>query len=210
MTLKNKVRKLLDDYDREGVVALALDDRRVVPALNRLIFDMDELTRWRAAEAMGWLAEAEPFLLDKIIARLIYTMNDDSGSIGWMAPQALGEICVGDPDLVEDFFPIVKSSIELDVFRPGAVRAVGRVAPVRPDMVDDMGPVLIDCLDDPEPEVRGLAAWALGRIGWLEAGGELRRAIRDQATFSFYWNGRLERKTVGRMAESALAALAVD
>jgi HEAT repeat protein len=204
MSLKREVRKLLERYDRQALVDLVLEDRRVVPALNRLIFDADELIRWRAVEGFGWVALADPYLLDKIIGRLMYTMNDDSGSIGWGAPYALGEICACDPDLVEDFFPIVISSIDLEVFRHGVIWAIGRVAPSRPDLVEDTGPLVAEYLHDMEARVRGQACWTLARLKYTAAMESLTRLADDPGELNIYEDGNLRPRTVGQMAEAAL------
>ena len=80
------------NYDKTGLLSLLDKKQGVIARLNRLLFDSDELIQWRAAEALGWVAREDPFVLEKIIGRLMYTLNDDSGSIGWFTPQALGEI----------------------------------------------------------------------------------------------------------------------
>jgi len=207
MIRKSLVRRFLVDNDKQGLLNLVLEDRGVISALNRLIFDEDELVRWRAVEALGWVAQDAPHLLEKIIGRLIYTMNDDSGSIGWTAPQALGEICANDPDLVEDFFPIVISAIKVPAFQRGVIWAIGRVGPVRPDLVEGTGPMLIRFLTAPEAEIRGEACRSLGRLGWGPAGPGLRRLVSDSSLFNVYENERLARKTVGQAAQEALALL---
>ena len=207
MNLKKRVRDLLTAYDHDGLLELLSLDRRVVPMLNRLLFDREPLIAWRAVTALGWVAAEDPFVLEKVISRLFYTMNDDSGSIGWMAPPALGEICVGDPDLVEDFFPIIVSAVDNEVFRTGALWAVGRVAPVRPDLVEESGPVLNQRLGDPRAENRGHAAWAAGRVRAAETRAGLQRLTWDEKTFFLYQDGHLQELTVGRAAAEALAAL---
>ena len=207
MNLKKQVRQYLEDYNRQGLINLLVEDRRVIPALNRLIFDEDITTRWRAVEALGWVAREEPYLLEKIIARLIYTMNDDSGSIGWTAPQALGEICASDPDLVEDFFPIVIDAISNEVFRAGSAWAIGRVAPVRPDLVEETGPALGRYLGDPDPTVRGYCAWALGRLGRPGAVPRLEEFSRDHGTLIFYREGEICTVTVAQLVQEALDKL---
>ena len=164
MSLKDRVRTIIaTPGGRDALIELLLLDRKVVTMLNRLLFDPDELIRWRAVTGLGWVAAEDPYLLEKVISRLFYTMNDDSGSIGWTAPQALGEICYHDPDLVEDYFPIVITAIDHEIFRPGAIWAVGRIAEKLPYLVEDTGPALMARLEDDTAEVRGLATWALGR-----------------------------------------------
>ncbi|MEW6266613.1 MAG: DVU0298 family protein [Thermodesulfobacteriota bacterium] len=207
MDLKDRVRDLLAANDREGLLTLLKKDRKVVPALNRLLFDQEEIIAWRAVEALGWVARADQWLLEKIIGRLIYTLNEDSGSVGWMAPQALAEICVQAPDLVEDFFPQVINSMKMPVFRPGVVWAIGRVARDLPHLVAETGPALMECLSDPNPQVRGLAGRALGRLGRAPSLVELERLTQDQARLIVFEEGRLEEKTVAELAREALAAL---
>lgn len=204
MSIKAEVRKLLVENNREKLVELLLDDRRVVTALNRLLFDSDELIRWRAVTGLGWVAEEDPFLLEKVISRLFYTMNDDSGSIGWMAPQALGEICANDADLVEDFFPIIISSMEVEWFRAGALWAVARIAPLRPDLVEDAGPAVVGYMKDPNPLVRAQAALAAGQLNHSPAVSEIKRLCADETSIRVYEAGNMVETTVGKMAESAL------
>jgi HEAT repeat protein len=205
--MKQRVRDLLQASDYAALRSLAVEDRRAVTALNRLLFDGDELTRWRAVRGLGEVAQEDPYLLDKVISRLFYTMNDDSGSIGWMAPQALGAILVGDPDLVEDYFSIVITSMENEVFRPGAVWAVGLVAEYRPDLVEEAGEQVLSRLNDPSPEVRGTAAWAMGRMRYTPARTGLTRLLNDQAELHFYEDDRVQSKNVAQLAQAALAKL---
>ncbi|MFH1139386.1 MAG: PBS lyase [Pseudomonadota bacterium] len=208
--IKALVRGFLAERNRDAVVDLLLQDRRVVPALNRLLFDADPLIQWRAVEGLGWVAATDPFYLEKIIGRLFYTMNDDSGQVGWMTPYALGEICYNDPDLVEDFFNIVISAMDNEVFEAGAVWAVGRVAMRRPDLVEEQGPALRQRLFHPNPLVRGLAAQAAARLGHGDAREKLRLLTRDQAVISIYEDGQLIETTVGRLAARALTDLNPD
>ena len=205
--LKRKVKTLLEEGNWAELLELLEEDRKVVPSLNRLLFHDDPLIRWRAVEGLGRVAARDPYALENIIGRLIYTMNDDSGQIGWMSPQALGEIAANDPDLVEDFFPIVISSIGVPDFSAGVCWAIGRVAEVRPDMAEGAGFVLTRFSSHPNPEMRGLACRALGKIKYGQAIDELRHRTNDTAELTVYEGGRLVVKTVGEMAVEALAEI---
>jgi hypothetical protein len=206
MSLKPEVRTLLANYDRAELLSLLDQKQGVIARLNRLLFDSDELIQWRAAEALGWVAREDPFALEKIIGRLLYTLNDDSGSIGWFAPQALGEIGVNDPELVEDFFPVIIANISRKVFRPGCLWAIGRMARVRPDLVEEAGDLVKMCLTDPDPRVRGLACWCFMPMDHAPAKETLQGLLKDKAQFPFYENGELGMKVVGGMALTALNA----
>ncbi|MBW2624142.1 MAG: hypothetical protein JRD68_14635 [Deltaproteobacteria bacterium] len=206
MSLKSAVRNLLVNYDRAELLSLLDQKQGVIARLNRLLFDGDELIQWRAAEALGWVAGKDPFALEKIIGRLLYTLNDDSGSIGWFTPQALGEIGANDPELVEDFFPAIISNISREVFRPGCLWAIGRMARIRPDLVEESGDLVKICLSDPDPRVRGLACWCFIPIDHAQAKEILQGLLQDKARFPFYENGELGLKVVGEMALIALNA----
>ena len=203
MSLKSDVRKLLLENNQEKFLAFLSRERRVVGALNRLLFDTEELVRWRAITALGWVAREDPFLLEKVVGRLMWTINDDSGSIGWSTPEALGEICANEPDLVEDFFPVVISKIKKRVFRRGVLWAAGRVALVRPDLVEGIDDLILICLKDPDAGVRGAACWCLGRMPWVKAGDEFARLREDQGRFSWYEHEKMVSKTVSHMARAA-------
>jgi len=205
MNIKTDVRAFLVNNDLPGLQDLLFQDRRVVPALNRLLYDDEELICWRAVSGLGMVAREAPDMLEKVISRLFWTLNDDSGSIGWFAPQALGEICANDPDLVEDFFPIVITNISHEIFGRGAVWAVGRVAPVRPDLVEDAGDILIARLTN--PVLRGLACWSLGRMKWKAAEKNLEILTGDKTVSVIYGeDGFLHTRTVGELAAEALEA----
>lgn len=207
MNIRRKVRACLEQSDRKGLIELLESDRKTVSAINRHLFDVDPLIGWRAVQALGWVAAHDPYSLEKSIGRLMYTMNDDSGSIGWRAPQALGEICANDPDLVEDFFPIVISSIENPVFTSGVLWAIGRVAGIRPDLVEEAGPDAAGCLKKASAETRGLACRAVGRIPYYQARPDLERLTRDRNLLTVFENDQLIEKSVGDLAREALARL---
>jgi HEAT repeat protein len=205
MNFKAGVRSLLLRADWGGLRELMAADRRLVGALNRLLYDPEAIVRWRAVTGLGLVAREDPFLLELVIGRLLYTLNDDSGSIGWFAPQALGQICAQDPDLVEDVFSVVLSSLELPVFREGVLWAAGRVAAVRPDLVEEAGPAIARCLLDRSPAARGLACRALGRLPRVEAGEALGRLQTDESPFELYEDGELAGRTVGQAAAEAMS-----
>ena len=207
MSMKNKVREILARGDRQALIAMAIEDKKAATAVSRLLFDGDELIRWRAVKALGWLAAEDQWLLQKTVPRLVYTMNDDAGQVGWMSAQALGEICAVEPDLVEDFLPNVFCQIELPVFTVGILWAMGRVAESRPDLVSCACRDIRPYLADENPTVRGTAAWAAGTNGCREVADDLKLLADDRAELSWYENDKMVRKTVADLAGRALAAL---
>lgn len=205
--IKTQVRAALTGRDREGLLSLLDAATGVVSALGRLLYDEEELIRWRAAEALGWVAAHDPYRLEKYVGRILYTMNDDSGSIGWFAPQAMAEILMGDADLAEDVFPIVLGNINRAVFRFGVLWALGRVAPSHAWLTEEYQEEAAACLGVPEAGSRGLAAYALGRMGAGRYVSEIARIAADREEFLFYEAGRLGKVSVAEMARRALDLL---
>jgi len=205
VSFKSEVRALLLQADWDGLKERMVEDRRLVSALNRLLYDAEALVRWRAVTGLGLVTREDPFLVELVVGRLLYTLNDDSGSIGWFAPQALGEICANEPDLVEDTFRVVLSSVKLEAFREGVLWAAARVAEVRPDLVEGAAPLIARCLLDRSPAARGLACRVLGRLPWVDVGETLTRLRNDTSPFELYENGELVSWTVGRAADEAMS-----
>ena len=90
--LRRSVRVHLERGEYVPVLEMAVADRRVVRALVSLLCDPDELLRWRAVSALGHLAGTHPELAQPLVTRLYWSLNDESGGIGWMSAPALGEI----------------------------------------------------------------------------------------------------------------------
>jgi hypothetical protein len=57
-----------------------------------------------------------------------WSLSDESGGIGWSAPELIGEIVCADPRRFADIVPLIADvyAIEEDVFRPGVLYAFSR------------------------------------------------------------------------------------
>ncbi len=172
---KKTVCDLLERNDAGTVVSLARDDRKIVSLLVRLAYDKDTLVGWRAIKAIGLAArEMLPTDLDflrETCRKLIWSLSDESGGIGWSAPEILGEIVSADPKRFKDFIPLIASvyEIEEDVFRGGVLYALGRIAGPAPELAAPNQKTIISSLSDKDPlvKVRGLELvgllWSFGK-----------------------------------------------
>ena len=111
---------------------MAAADRRVVRALVSLLYDPDELVRWRAVSALGHLAGAHPELAQPLVTRLYWSLNDESGGIGWMSAPALGEIGRRAPQLLSECVRPLVRYLDEPFLLAGALWAIGRLAPAYP------------------------------------------------------------------------------
>jgi hypothetical protein len=93
------------------------------------------MTTWKAIETMGAIARgASPeqmVVLRETIRRLIWSMTDESGGIGWSAPEMMGEIIRNNPGEFLDLVPILWSFREEELFTASVLWAMGRIAEVR-------------------------------------------------------------------------------
>ncbi|GAB4408088.1 MAG: hypothetical protein OHK0032_03450 [Thermodesulfovibrionales bacterium] len=205
MALKKEIKEALLQADFDRVLKLALNNKRVFGMLTSFTYDKEALLCWRAIEAVGKAAGAiaheDPQRVRNIIHRLIWSVSDESGGIGWGAPEMLGEIVVNCPDLTSDIPPIIISLEEDKIFLKGVLWALGRLANAKIGWSDGAERIIKESLDHPDPAVRGLSLWAASkkRIDGIED--RVAGMLNDNARFKFYEDHELKEMTVGEMAK---------
>jgi len=135
MGLKGKVMELLRTGDAAGLERLVREDRRAVRHLVGRLWDADERTRRRAAEAVGVAAEAHPDLALDVARRLIWALNDESATNGVYGLAALGEMGHRNPNVMAPLVGPIASYAWDAGLRTEVVRAMCRIAERAPDLV---------------------------------------------------------------------------
>ena len=210
-SLKERLRGLLEAGLYDDIVQIAGKDKGTLRWLISLSYDKEDIVSWKAMEAVGFIARDfsgdRVRVIREITRRLIWSMSDESGGIGWSAAEILGEIIRNNPDEFNDLIPIVWSFREEEMFRPGSVWAMGRIAEIRPDLVNFIVKDLQEIMDDKNPFARGYAAWVAGILGDMNLSEALRKLLADESQIIFYFEGRLLKKTVGEIAKEAIDKL---
>ena len=158
--LKKTIHHALELNELETVAEMAKKDRKVLSLLVRLAYDKNTLVGWRAIKAAGLTAQAivktDYDFLRETCRRLLWSLTDESGGIGWAAPELLGEIVSSDPDRFRDLFPIIAGAYDIEekVFRPGVMYALGRIARVDPALIVPFKDLIERALSDEDPLVR--------------------------------------------------------
>lgn len=140
-SLKKTIHHALEKNDFDAVISLAKENRKVLSLLVRMAYDKDTLVGWRAIKAIGLasktLVKTDYDFLRETIRKLLWSLSDESGGIGWAAPEILGEIVSADPERFSDIIPLIAEvyDIEEKVFRPGILYALGKIAEVSPELV---------------------------------------------------------------------------
>jgi hypothetical protein len=202
--LREQIVALLAAGDFPALKALAGQEAGVADRLTSFLFSPGDLLHWRAVEGLGWVAGAHPRQVRKLISRLLYQLNEDSGSFGWLAAAALGEMGRHNLPVVEEILPMFCGFLEEEFSRVPMLWGLGRLWEVHPRALPEAVPLLLDFLQDADPQVRGLAAWCLGRVGPPEAKEALEGLLEDDGPVQLYDQGELRRTSVGPLARAAL------
>jgi hypothetical protein len=168
--MKKFIRLALEENDLDAVVSFVQKNKRALSLLIRMAYDKETLAGWRAIKAVGRTADVlvitEREFLRNAVRKLLWSLSDESGGIGWAAPELLGEIVHSDPEGFADIVPLIAEvyNIEERTFRPGVVYALARVAEVSPELIMNYQGIIIRSLVDTNPLVR---IYALELIGLL-------------------------------------------
>jgi hypothetical protein len=122
----------------------------------------------------------------------------------------MAEIVRRRPDLYSDYVPIVVALIQemaeedLVHFRAGILWAIGRLGPIGEKELDGVLPTIVDCLDHPDPQVRGMAVWCLEQCGRAARFADRDELLADDAPVDLYEDGHLAHTNVGRLVQRAV------
>jgi hypothetical protein len=205
--LRDQIITLLQAGNFSGLTELAGQDAGVAGILMQFLYDPGALLYWRALEGLGQVARSHPEQVHRLINRLLYLLNEDSGSTGWGAAAALGEIGRHQVSLVKEIIPMFVGFLEEPFSREPMLWGVGRLAEVHPQLLEEVLPAIVPFLTIVDPQLQALAAWSLGKARYRPAAGALRALLGDEHPIQLYDRGNLFQTTVGEIAREALAAL---
>jgi hypothetical protein len=216
--LKRQVRDLLSVGKLEDVTQLATERRRVLGSLIALTYDPDPQVVWRAVEAMGMavdeVAKSDKAYVKEHMRRLYWLITEEAGAVFWRAPECMAECCVRRPSLFKSHVPIAFHLLEtleeedLEHVRPGAIWAIGRLVEVAREDLHTVLPLVIEALDRPDPQARGMAVWCLGEVGETECLEGRPDLMEDKGSVLLYRDRVLEETTVGDLTRRILEAAA--
>ena len=93
-SLKKTIQYALEANDLNTVAALAKENRKALSLLVRPAYDKETLVGWRAISAVGLAArqliKTDYEYLRETARKLLWSLSDESGGIGWAAPELLG------------------------------------------------------------------------------------------------------------------------
>ena len=220
--IKIEVLTLLRQEDLAGAVARLrqLPKSPTIKALFSGICHNDERLHWHAVTAMGRvvadLADEEMEAARIVMRRFMWSLNDESGGIGWGVPEAMAECIAMHEGLAAEYghMPVAYMRedgyyLEYEVLQRGLMWGLGRIAEVRPELLlaKQVLTYLPPYLDSTDPAVRGLAALALGRLQAKDFAPRLATLATSQEPVRYYSNGLLTTISEGELASRGLDQL---
>ncbi|WP_163336569.1 DVU0298 family protein [Desulfopila sp. IMCC35008] len=155
-----------------------------------------------------------------IMRRLLWSLNDESGGIGWGAPEAMAEIMAQDDKLIHEYLHMFLSYmredgpelyadgnfLELPMLQRGLLWGVLRLCETRLKLLleNKVDKDVVPYLSSEDGHVRGLAVWCLLEMGDSTNKETVGRLVTDGSTLEIYREGYAQEFTVGSIAEKYL------
>jgi hypothetical protein len=215
--LRSRLQQLFMKCESEAAIAevLRLPPRMTVNLLFSFIQSGNPGLKWPAVRCFGAvvskLADEDLESARRIMRRLMWSLNDESGGIGWGSAEAMGEVLARHPALASEYLSILLSYaradgnyLEHEPLQRGLLWGIGKVAETQPDLVRAAVPHLMVYLSSPDAGVRGLAARLMGLLRASEACATLRDLAEDDVEIPVDFRVELGRHSVKELALEAL------
>jgi hypothetical protein len=204
---KEKVRQYVLEDKLEDLLRLAEKDSRVLHELQRLLYTPDEQMRWKVIDIIGAVSKRigtkRPDLIENLIKKLLQSAASP-GASAWGALEAVGAVISTEPYLFGEFAKPLFSFQAQKNLRREVTWAAGKIATTDPALARYALRAICAFLDDPDPVLRGYAAWAIGNIGSDEVLDGLRNLENDDGRLSIWRDGSFQEVTVGLLAKEAV------
>lgn len=206
--VKRNILSLLGRPDFAHILPelLSLDDRDLIGPLFSALCHTDLQVRWHAVSAFGHvvcrMAGRDLESARIVMRRLLWSLNDESGGIGWGAPEAMAEIMAQSAALAGEYIHMLVSYIredvpeafqdgnfiELPLLQRGVLWGIGRLAPLCRQTLERLGAAfdLRPFLLSPDGDVRGLACRCLHLLGERPTPAEMAELSQDGHRLMIY------------------------
>lgn len=224
--IKQEVLALLATSDLDHICREAgrFAEKDLVNPLFSALSRPEEMVRWHAVTLFGQavprLAEQEMEAARIVMRRFLWSLNDESGGIGWGAPEAMAEVMFHHDRLAQEYLHMLLSYLqpdgplehqdgnflELPFLQRGLLWGIGRLAERLAPMLVSRGVVadLLPYLQSEDGSVRGLSAWSLGRLRAVTAKNSLLPLATDSSQVRLYLHGQVQLFSVAELVEDAL------
>jgi hypothetical protein len=173
----NDLARAVDQEDEATLRLAALAGAaRTIRFLSSRLFSADDRTKWKAVRSLGVVvSERDAVSSDRareLLRRFFWSLKDESGTVPFGVPEAIGEVLAVRTELQPEFLSILCSLayhpelVQAGRIEHGVFWALGRLgqasALCSPEAVKA---VTLAAHEHPDPESRRIAAWALSQFG---------------------------------------------
>jgi len=208
---KQTIKELLLKRDFEQIIFLCNKNVRAFKFLRSCLYDVDSRIYWPAIEAIAklmqvWWQENKKEKVREFIRNLFWSMNDESGGIGWNAPQTIAQIIIHIPQLLEPYGSMmVVHAFEEPPLVKGGLWGIGRLGKRIKDSVSFFqNEIFSKVLKINEPETLGLFSWAMGKVSFKPALPYLKNLLQRTEEVAIYINGKFYKKPLGKWTSEAI------
>jgi hypothetical protein len=185
-----------------------------------------EQVRWHAVWGFGQIVskvvDKDPESARIVMRRLLWSLNDESGGIGWGAPEALAEIMFHSSVLRQEYLHMLVSYmredgdepfqdgnyLELPFLQRGLLWGIGRLCQGHckemsaRHIIDD----ILAYLNSPDEQVVGLAIWCLGLLqeDGEKATTKIAEFLDHHVEVQLFVNNKLMTITIAELAKNCL------
>jgi len=215
--MEKPVKKIIEDLlikrDHGTLLNLCEQDRRFWQEIRFRLYDLDERIRWSAIEVIAkfmerWWQSGRQEKVRIFIRTLFWSLNEESGGIGWSSPQTIAEIIVHIPELIDPYGSMmIAHSIEEPPLMKGGCWGLGRLGMKIADSVEFFREKVLAVFQEDDSETLGLLAWAMGRTGFSPAIPYLEKLLQREETGMIYSDGVFLQKPLKQWAEEAIGSI---
>ena len=179
--------------------------QRAISPLFSALYSTSRILRWHAVTCFGIaaseLAREKTEQVRVVLRRCTWSLNDESGGIGWGAPEAMAEILSCVPSMAEEYASILISFVlereeacnflEHSPLREGAYWGIARLAQARPDLISSWREHLLQAIDcETSPFILGTAALIVTHPGFdtSRTRQTLEKIASHRESIILYWN----------------------
>ncbi len=105
MSLRVQVQELVAQGETEKLGVLVAQEPRAIRYLLGCTYQADEQVRAIACRAIGRASRHHPDLVQQVVRRLIWAMNDESGTNSLTAPEVVKAVAEESPELLLPMVP---------------------------------------------------------------------------------------------------------
>lgn len=211
--IKKEVITLLSTHDPESILEKVekIPRKSLLHPLFTALCNPLEKVRWNAVLCFGRVVPeiAENNFEDAriVMRRFLWMLNDESGGIGWGAPESMAEIMCRHDQLRSEYLHMLISYmrddgeelfqdgnfLELPLLQRGLLWGIGRLCHTFPAEMSKMGIAddLSGYLYSRDEQVQGMTLWALGNLGCPVDSGALKAVVNSNASLHLFSDGAM-------------------